>query len=165
MNEAGYGDPGCRCQDAEPELPPGQDNVRRDGCCRSKECEHSDYAADPGFVFIPKFKHEPYDDKRPGDGAGVAGVVHQTNLAATQGSVHTFEEAKGILNQFLFHPDGRWLAALGGDNGGLVQFYDLAEKKLIKGEKAPMHVHATALDEDATRLFAAGHGKVVVWEL
>jgi hypothetical protein len=28
-----------------------------------------------------------------------------------------------------------------------------------------MHVHAAALNEDGTRLFAAGHNKIAVWEI
>jgi WD40 repeat protein len=81
-------------------------------------------------------------------------------------SLHTFEgEAKGLIEHLIFHHEGKWLVGLGGDNGGLVQFYDLAEKKVFKSEKAPMHVHAAALSEDASKLFAAGHGKVVVWEI
>jgi WD40 repeat protein len=81
-------------------------------------------------------------------------------------SLHTFEgDAKGLVEQLLFHPEGKWLVGLGGDNGGLVQLYDLAEKKVTRSEKAPMHVHAASLIEDATKLFAAGHGKLAVWEI
>ena len=81
-------------------------------------------------------------------------------------SQHTFEgDAKGLVEQLLFHPEAKWLAARGGDNGGFVQFYDLAEKKVFKSEKAPMHVHAAALSEDATKLYAAGHSKICVWDI
>ncbi len=81
-------------------------------------------------------------------------------------SQHVFEgEAKGLVEQLLFHPEGKWLVAVGGDNGGFVQFYDLGEKKVFKSEKAPMHVHAATLNEDGTKLFAAGHGKLAVWEI
>jgi WD40 repeat protein len=80
-------------------------------------------------------------------------------------SVHVFEEAKGLIEQLLFHPEGKWFAGLGGDNGGLLQFSDLAEKKVFKSDKAPMHIHAAALSEDGTHLFAAGHSKIAVWEI
>jgi WD40 repeat protein len=81
-------------------------------------------------------------------------------------STHVFEgDAKGLVEHLVFHPEGKWLAALGGDNGGLIQFYDLAEKKVTKSDKAPMHVHAASLSEDGTKLSAAGHGKVVAWEI
>lgn len=81
-------------------------------------------------------------------------------------SVHLFEgEAKGMVEHLAFHPEAKWLAGLGGDNGGLIQFYDLAEKKVFKSDKAPMHIHAAAVSEDGKQLFAAGHGRIVVWEL
>jgi WD40 repeat protein len=81
-------------------------------------------------------------------------------------STHVFEgDAKGLVEHLVFHPEGKWLVALGGDNGGLIQFYDLAEKKVFKSDKAPMHVHAAALSEDGKQLFAAGHSKVVAWEI
>jgi WD40 repeat protein len=80
-------------------------------------------------------------------------------------SVHVFEESKGLIEHLAFHPEGKWLVGLGGDNGGLVQFYDLAEKKVIKSDKAPMHVHAAALSEDGKQLFAAGHSKIAAWEI
>lgn len=81
-------------------------------------------------------------------------------------SQHVFSgDAKGLVEQLLFHPEGKWLLGVGGDNGGLIQAYDLAEKKVTRSDKAPMHIHAAALNEDATRLFAAGHGKIAVWEI
>jgi len=58
-----------------------------------------------------------------------------------------------------------WTLGLGGDNGGFWQVYDLAEKKVVRSEKAPMHVHAAALNDDATQLCAVGHGKIVVWQV
>jgi hypothetical protein len=91
--------------------------------------------------------------------------VEVFDLAEGKG-VHVFEgDAKGLVEQLCFHSENKWLVGLGGDNGGFVQFYDLAEKKVLTSEKAPMHVHAAALSEDHTRLFAAGHGKVAVWEI
>jgi WD40 repeat protein len=81
-------------------------------------------------------------------------------------SVHVFSgEAKGLVEQLVFHPDGRWLLGLGGDNAGLWQLYDLAEKKVVRSEKAPMHVHAAAFNDDATQLFSVGHGKIVAWQV
>jgi WD40 repeat protein len=81
-------------------------------------------------------------------------------------SEHVFEgDAKGLVEQLIFHPEGKWLLGVGGDNGGYVQVYDLAEKKVVKSDKAPMHIHAAALSEDSLKLFAAGHGKIGVWEI
>jgi WD40 repeat protein len=81
-------------------------------------------------------------------------------------SEHVFSgDGKGLIEQLLFHPEGKWMLGVGGDNGGLIQAYDLAEKKVTRSDRAPMHIHAAALNEDATKLFAAGHGKIAVWEI
>jgi WD40 repeat protein len=81
-------------------------------------------------------------------------------------SVHVFSgDAKGLVEQLVFPPDGKWLLGLGGDNAGFWQLYDLAEKKVVRSEKAPMHVHAAALNDDATQLCAVGHGRITVWQI
>jgi WD40 repeat protein len=74
-------------------------------------------------------------------------------------------DAKGLVEFFAFGPDGKWVIGVGGDNGGLIQVYDLEAKKVVRSEKAPMHVHAAVLNETADKLFACGHGKVGMWEL
>jgi WD40 repeat protein len=81
-------------------------------------------------------------------------------------STHVFlGDEKGLIQQLAFHHEGRWLVGVGGAGGGLMQFYDLAEKKIVKADKAPMHIHAISLSEDSSKLFAAGHGKLAVWEI
>src|SRR5262249_33222849 len=81
-------------------------------------------------------------------------------------SVHVFSgDSKGLVEQLVFHPEGKWLLGLGGDNAGFWQQYDVAEKKVAKSEKAPMHVHAAVPNDDATRLLTVGHGKIVVWDV
>lgn len=72
---------------------------------------------------------------------------------------------KGLVEQLIFEPGGKWLMALGGDNGGFVQFLDLEAKKPIKQEKVGSHVHAAVVDEKCEKLYAAAHGKVFVWSL
>jgi WD40 repeat protein len=72
---------------------------------------------------------------------------------------------KGLVETLEFAPDGRWLAAAGGDNDGFVAFYDMSTGKEIKTEKAPMHVHDFAFDADCTSLLAVGHHKLAAWEL
>jgi len=74
-------------------------------------------------------------------------------------------DAKGLVESFAFGPDNKWFIGVGGDNGGLIQVYDLEAKKVTKSEKAPMHVHACVLNEVADKIFACGHGKVGVWEV
>ena len=72
---------------------------------------------------------------------------------------------KGLVQRLAFEPSGKWLACAGGDGGGFLKFIDLSEKKVIKQDKAPMTVHAFVFDETFETLYAAGHGKLAVWEL
>lgn len=74
-------------------------------------------------------------------------------------------DGKGLITSLVFGPEGKWLLGAGGDNGGLVQLYDLEAKKVAKSEKAPMHIHALARAENSETLFAAGHNKVAAFEL
>ena len=75
-------------------------------------------------------------------------------------------EFKGLVETLAWHPAGDWLVAGGGANDGWLMFFDLAdEKKSLKDEKAPMHVHELALSEDGTKIWAVGHSKLVKWEL
>jgi len=72
---------------------------------------------------------------------------------------------KGLVERLVFHPQGEWLLAAGGDNSGHLQFLELAESKVLKQEKAPTHLHDLVLDETGETLFAAAHGKLLVWSL
>jgi len=74
-------------------------------------------------------------------------------------------DGKGLITSLAFGPEGKWLVGAGGDNGGLLQLYDLESKKVARSEKAPMHIHALALDETAGSLFACGHNRAAVFEL
>ena len=72
---------------------------------------------------------------------------------------------KGLVERLFFGPDNHWLCAAGGDHGGFVQFIDLAKNKVIKQEKAPMHVHDAFFNDDFTELCAVGHQKIAIWSL
>ncbi len=75
------------------------------------------------------------------------------------------DNLKGLVERLEFGPDGKWLLAAGGDHNGFIQFIDVDAKKITKQEKAPMHVHDLALNESCDTIYAAGHGKIVVWEM
>lgn len=72
---------------------------------------------------------------------------------------------KGLVERLVFDPEGNWLFATGGDHGGFIKFIDLEKNEIIKQDKAPMHVHDVAINEQHDTIYAAGHGKVIVWEL
>jgi WD40 repeat protein len=72
---------------------------------------------------------------------------------------------KGMIQQLAFHPSGRWFVGTGGGYGGVVLFYDVDSSKMIFQDLAPMHVHAIAVNEAGDAIYAAGHNKLLIWEL
>jgi WD40 repeat protein len=76
-----------------------------------------------------------------------------------------FTGASGIVSRLIWHPQGRWLCAIGGGSNGLVMFYDTAGRSMTHQGNVPMHVHDATFNEDCTTLFAVGHNKAVVMEL
>jgi WD40 repeat protein len=85
-----------------------------------------------------------------------------------QEKTHVFEgdgKFKGLTEQILFHPEGKWVLGAGGDHGGIYTFYDLEKNEVIKQDKAPMHIHSLAMDESCETIYAAGHNKLVVWSI
>jgi WD40 repeat protein len=75
------------------------------------------------------------------------------------------DKSKGLVNQLRWAPDGSWLLGVGGAGEGCLLFLDAGGKKLLKQEKAPMHVHDAVLSETADSLLLAGHNKLVLYKL
>jgi len=75
------------------------------------------------------------------------------------------EPHKGLVERLVFHPEGHWLLATGGDHGGFIKFIDLEKNEILHQETAPMHVHDVVFNEQYDTIFAAGHQQLVVWEL
>ena len=84
-----------------------------------------------------------------------------------QERTHEFkgDGSKGIVERLWFGPDGAWLCAVGGDNGGFIQILDMQETSVRKQDKAPMHVHDAVFSDDFAHLHAVGHNKVVTWRM
>jgi WD40 repeat protein len=81
---------------------------------------------------------------------------------------HVFvsDKFKGLVHRLCFHPHGDWLlAGGGGDKDGFLLFYDLAAKKPLAQEKAPMVIHDLALNESGDTIYAVGHRKIAVFAL
>jgi WD40 repeat protein len=89
--------------------------------------------------------------------------IHEWQAAK---KLHTIEDnkLKGLVEQMEFAADSSWLFAAGGDNGGFVTFYNVATGKLIKQEKAPMHIHQFSMNEAQTRAYTVGHKKIAVFD-
>ncbi len=72
------------------------------------------------------------------------------------------DKLKGLVEQIEF--DLSENGCHGGDHSGFVTFYDLESGNMIHQEKAPMHVHEFAVNEDHTEIFAVGHGRIAHFE-
>ena len=99
------------------------------------------------------------------DHLAAAGRVELFDVASGE-KLHMFEgddKHKGLVEQIIFHPSGKWLMAVGGDHNGWVQFMDLEKKEVIKQVKAPMHVHQMVIADDFKMAFGAGHNRLAVW--
>ncbi len=71
----------------------------------------------------------------------------------------------GLVNYLAWAPDGSWLLGAGGAGEGFLMFFDLKTKKVLRQEKAPMHVHDAVLNETRDTIYAAGHGRLVTFEM
>ena len=59
-----------------------------------------------------------------------------------------------------------WLGHQSGRAGdGLLMFFDVAAKKVLKQEKAPIHIHDFLLSDTGETLMVAGHGRVIQYEM
>jgi WD40 repeat protein len=82
-------------------------------------------------------------------------------------SIHVFEndKFKGLVNWLSYAPDGSWLLGAGGAGEGFFQFLDVANKKITKQDKVSMHIHDVAMNDTAETLIAAGHNRIIAYEM
>lgn len=75
------------------------------------------------------------------------------------------DKFNGLVTQLVFEPSGAWLLGAGGANDGFLMFFDLKAKKAMRQEKVAMHIHDIAVNAAADTIFAAGHGRLIQYEL
>jgi len=75
------------------------------------------------------------------------------------------DKSQGIVNHLEYAPDGSWLLAAGGANEGFLILLDADAKKVLRQEKAGMHVHDAVMSENAETIVLAGHNKIAVYEM
>ncbi|MEX0937740.1 MAG: PQQ-binding-like beta-propeller repeat protein [Pirellulales bacterium] len=75
------------------------------------------------------------------------------------------EKQNGLVERLIFHPQGDWLLAAGGDNGGFIHLLDLKQNKTISEAQAPAHLHDAILGDTPEVLFTSGHEHVMQWQL
>lgn len=81
----------------------------------------------------------------------------------SQTKLHEIEDTqhRGLVQALQFGPGDAWFVAAGGDNGGFVSVYGLADGKLIAQEKLGTHVHDFTLAADGGSLIAVAHNQAV----
>jgi WD40 repeat protein len=75
------------------------------------------------------------------------------------------DKFNGLVEQLQFHPQGDWLLAAGGAGDGFLMFFNLKDRKAVRQEKVPMHVHGFTINEPADTVHAVGHGRIMVFEM
>jgi WD40 repeat protein len=75
------------------------------------------------------------------------------------------DKFNGLVERLVFHPQDDWLLGAGGANDGFLLFFDLKGKKLLRQEKAAMHVHAAVVTEAGDTIYAGGHRQLLVFDL
>lgn len=79
-----------------------------------------------------------------------------------QERVAVFTGANGLINRLQYHPENRWLFAIGGGSNGFVIFYDPERRNTIHSGNLPMHIHDAVFNEDFTTFYGVGHNGLVV---
>ncbi len=72
---------------------------------------------------------------------------------------------KGLIEQIVWSPDGKWILTVGGDNNGFVTVYDAESGELLHQDGQDGHIHAIAYNEDFTNIYAASHQRVTRWTM
>ena len=71
----------------------------------------------------------------------------------------------GLVNRLAWAPDGSWLVGAGGASEGFLCFFDVANKKTLRQEKVPMHVHDFAITAAADQITCVGHNRITIHRL
>lgn len=75
------------------------------------------------------------------------------------------DKFNGLVERLEFHPQGDWLLGAGGAGDGFLMFFDLAQKKVLRQDKVPMHVHDLTTNEAVDTLYVVGHNKIILFEM
>jgi WD40 repeat protein len=78
---------------------------------------------------------------------------------------YSSDKYQGITNHLQYAKDGSWLLAAGGAGEGFLVFLSTDGKKVIRGEKAGMHVHDVVTTENDETVIAVGYNKIALYEM
>lgn len=74
------------------------------------------------------------------------------------------DKSQGLVNKLMFAPNDSWLLGVGGAGEGFIAFIDVANKKVLKQDKAPMHVHDISMSPKFDSFVLAGHNKIACYK-
>ncbi|TWU06294.1 WD40 repeat domain-containing protein [Stieleria varia] len=83
----------------------------------------------------------------------------------TQALEREDNKKKGLIEQIVWSPDGKWILTAGGDNNGFVTIYDAESGELSHQDGQDGHIHAVAFDHDFSNFYAASHHRVTRWTI
>jgi WD40 repeat protein len=66
-------------------------------------------------------------------------------------------KGKGLINRLWWEPSGKWVMGAGGAGNGLVNFYDVAAKKILKELDVKFHIHTFAVGGSGDEAWVVGH--------
>jgi WD40 repeat protein len=76
------------------------------------------------------------------------------------------DEVQGMVERIHYHPEEKWLLALGGDHKGLAMIVDTTTHKIVTESRTPAnHAHDFVFNDSADRIYVAGHNQVTVHDL
>ncbi len=72
---------------------------------------------------------------------------------------------KGLIEQIVWSPDGKWILTAGGDHNGFLTIYDSNNGELLHQDAHTGHVHGLAYDADFGNIYVAAHERVARWTM
>jgi len=72
---------------------------------------------------------------------------------------------KGLIEQIVWSPDGKWILTAGGDNNGFVTVHDADSGVLAHQDGQDGHIHAMTHDQEFSNFHAASHQRITRWSM
>ncbi len=72
---------------------------------------------------------------------------------------------KGLIEQIVWSPDGKWILTAGGDHNGFLTIYITESGALLHQDSQSGHIHAISHDADFANIYVAAHERVARWTM
>lgn len=74
-------------------------------------------------------------------------------------------QKKGLIEQIIWAPDGKWILTAGGDHNGFLTIYDAETGKIRHQDGQSGHIHAVSHDDAFASIYVAAHERVTRWTM